>query len=90
MRILSQNLLMLLHFPGRIFRPTRLLIKPAHLVMRRGMLRLELQHRFKGADGILNMAPTFLSQAKLKIQRGDCRIDLLGLLKSLDSLLWLV
>src|SRR5438477_12530481 len=68
--IFGQDLLMLLHFPSRVLGATGLLIKPAQLVVCRWMLRLELQHRFKRADSIFNMSPSFLGQAKLEIQSG--------------------
>ena len=58
--------------------------------MRRGMLGLELKHRFKGTDRLVNMSQPFLRQAKLKIQSGHCRINLLRLLKRLDRLFRLI
>jgi len=51
----GEHLLVFFQFPRRILRTICPLIEPAQLVMGRGMLGLELQHRFKRVDRLLNL-----------------------------------
>ena len=81
---------MLGQFGCRIRRPVCALVKPAELVMGRGMLGLKLNHGFKLLDGFVQVSEAFLCQAELKIQSGYGWIDLLRFLERLDRLLDLV
>ena len=54
------------------------------------MLGLKLQHGFEGGNGILDMPGLFLRESKLKVQGREGGIDFLGLLESLNRLVWLV
>jgi acetyl-CoA carboxylase carboxyltransferase component len=79
-------MLVLGQFLGGIGVPPSPLVQAAELIMRGGMLGLELDNGFELMDGVIHIARAFLGQAKLKVESGDGWINFLRLLKSFDRL----